>query len=164
MQGTQVIAGAIFALAIAACTGDDDVTLEARASGYLDFQRINARPFPTAQHQGNPLVNVWTEQLATTPYRVLSSGSAPVVEFPVGAMIVKEMMDASGEPPILTVMAKQPAGYDPAHGDWWYGRLEADGSATNANFVGRVNFCIGCHAGAPSARYVFGVAADNLGP
>lgn len=163
MHGTQLAARAILVFTIAGCASDDDALLEAQASGYLDFERINARPFPTAQHQGNPLVNVWTEQLAIAPYRNLSAGGAPV-EFPVGAMIVKEMMDASGGPPILTVMAKQPAGYDPTHGDWWYGRLEADGSATSASFVGRVGFCIACHTGAPSAGYVFGVASDNLTP
>lgn len=163
MQGSKLASIAIV-IAITGCAGDDDSLIEARASGYTSFAKINALPFRTAQHQGFPMVNVWTDELATSAYRAISTGATSRVDFPVGAMIVKEMLDASGGPPILTVMAKQPAGYDPARGDWWYGRLDTDGVATSANFVGKVSFCIGCHAGASSGGYVFGVAADNLTP
>jgi hypothetical protein len=147
-------------LLTSACVDDDDA-LRATASGYPGFARINARPFATRLHQGNPLVNVWTNGTATDPYLALSAG-APAPSFPVGAMIVKEMLDPAGGPPILTVMAKQAAGYDPVHADWWYARLDANGDATSASLVGRVGFCVACHAGAPG--YVYGVAADNLAP
>ena len=151
-------------LAISACADDDYGPIEAEASGWTSFERVNQLPFPTALHQGHPLVNVWTNPLATGPYRALSAGTPPSGGLPVGAMVVKEMMDAAGGPPILTVMSKRPIGYDPGHGDWWYGRLEADGSATNAAFVGRVGFCIECHDAAVATDHLYGVAADNLTP
>jgi len=165
MQRTHLLAGTLFTLASAcASEGPEPDPIGARASAYPSFELINARPFPTTQHQGNPLVKVWTDELATAPYRALSVGATGGRDVAVGAMIVKEMMGASGEPPVLTVMAKQPSGYDPQNGDWWYGRLNADGTATNSSFVGKVGFCISCHAGASGGDHLFGVAADNLTP
>ena len=166
MQRTHILAGTLITLA-SACASDDAGSdpIGAQASAYLTFELINARPFPTAQHQGNPLVNVWTDELATAPYRALSGGTrAGGRDVPVGAMVVKEMMDAGGASPVLTVMAKQPSGYDPDNGDWWYGRLNVDGSATHSSFVGKVGFCLGCHSGASGGDHLFGVAADNLTP
>jgi hypothetical protein len=154
----------LFAALVGGCTNDETTAIGDAARDYPTFQRANARPFATAQHQGNPNVNVWTNDLATDPYRSLSAGFATDPEFPVGSMIVKEMLDDDGAPSILTVMAKQSAGFDPDHRDWWYGRLAVDGSPTSGNFVGKVSFCIACHAGAGSGRYVFGVDAGNLTP
>ena len=153
----------LLALMAGGCGADENSAIEGEASTYRTFHEVNARPFQTAQHQGNPDVNVWTNELATSPYRMLSSGEAPDPEFPVGAMIVKEMLDPTGAPPILTVMAKQSQGFDPGNRDWWYGRLEVDGTATG-RFEGKVSFCIACHAGARSGGFVFGVASDNLAP
>ena len=165
MQRAHLLTATLFSLASAcASDGPDPDPIGVQASGYLTFELINARPFPTAQHQGNPLVNVWTDELATAPYRALSVGATGGRDVPVGAMIVKEMMDAGGESPVLTVMAKQPSGYDPQNGDWWYGRLNTDGGATNPSFVGKVGFCISCHAGASGGDHLFGVAPDNLTP
>ncbi|CAN5855644.1 hypothetical protein BH11MYX3_BH11MYX3_19840 [soil metagenome] len=165
MQGVLLVTAAWIALAGGCVASDDESGGQgARATGYLSFEKINERSFPTAQHQGAPLVNVWTDELATAPYRALSGGSASAGEVPEGGMIVKEMFDANGGAPVLTVMVKQPTGYDPTQGDWWYGRLNVDGSATNAKFVGKVGFCIGCHRGAAGGDHLFGVASDNLTP
>lgn len=149
---------------VGACSTGDPTADEigARARDYQQLDRIDARPFQTAQHQGHPLVNVWADELASAPYRQLSAGTPAIV--PEGGMIVKEMLDADGGPPLLTVMVKQPTGYDGARGDWWYGRLDANGNATGPGFTGRVGFCIGCHIGAASHDYLFGVSADNLSP
>ena len=155
---------AVLAVLAAGCAGDENAAIEDEASTYRTFHEVNAHSFQTAQHQGNPDVNVWTNELATSPYRMLSSGAAPDPEFSVGAMIVKEMLDEAGAPAILTVMAKQSPGFDPGNRDWWYGRLEVDGTATSGKFVGKVSFCIACHAGAGSGGFVFGVASDNLAP
>lgn len=161
------IQAAVISIALlGACTDVDDTATQigARARAYRGLDKVNAHDFPTAQHQGNPQVNVWTDELASSPYRALSVGSSTAGAVPEGGMIVKEMLDPEGGPPLLTVMVRQPVGYDPANGDWWYGRLNADGSATNAKFVGRVGFCIGCHSGAAGRDHLFGVAADNLTP
>lgn len=151
-------------LAAGACASRDATADEIgdRARDYRQLERINARPFPSARHQGNPLVDVWADALAAPAYRQLSAGIPALV--PEGGMVVKEMRDAGGEEPILTVMVKQPTGYDPEHGDWWYGRLNIDGGATASGLTGKVTFCIACHAGAAERDYLFGVSADNLAP
>ncbi len=156
----------VISIALVGCTTTDETAeqIGARARGYRDLDQINARAFLTAQHQGNPLVNVWADELAGDPYRALSTGSSAPGAILEGGMLVKEMLDPDGGAPLLTVMVRQPAGYDPVNGDWWYGRLNADGSATNAAFVGKVGFCIGCHSGAAGGDHLFGVAADNLTP
>jgi hypothetical protein len=58
-------------------------------------------------------------------------------------------------------MYKKASGYDPTHDDWWYGRLNADGSPTDAAFVGTVDFCVGCHSGAATTDYAWGVSSSN---
>jgi hypothetical protein len=146
------------------CMVDSNEQLQSEAGTYLSMTKVNARPFTTQQHQGNPQVNVWTNSLAASPYRALSTQPGSIIEFPVGAMIVKEMLDATGAPEFLTVMVKQAAGFDTANKDWWYGRLNPDGSTAPGNFIGKVGFCISCHAGAPNNEYLFGVAIDNLAP
>ena len=144
------------------CMIDSDVQLQAEASTYQSMTKVNAQTFTTQQHQGNPQVNVWTNTLATSPFRTLSAQPGTIVELPVGAMIVKEMLDAAGQPEFLTVMVKQAPGFDSVNQDWWYGRLNVDGSAASGNFIGKVGFCIACHAGAPNNNYLFGVAPTQL--
>jgi hypothetical protein len=72
------------------------------------------------------------------------------------------MYDDNGEVASLTVMYKKPPGYDPSHGDWWYGRLHPNGEPTDPAYVGKVDFCMGCHAAAAATDYAFGVDRANL--
>jgi hypothetical protein len=141
----------------------DDKGIGAAAAAYATFNKINRDSFPTAQHAGNAMVDVFATEVAVATYRSVDpSGKAPEkFAFPVGAMLVKEMKDPAGGAPILTVMYKKTAGYDPANGDWWYGRLNADGTPTNAAFVGKVDFCVGCHAGTAQWDRAWGVPKSN---
>lgn len=52
----------------------------------------------------------------------------------------------------LFVMQKRAAGYDPAHGDWYY--AVADKSARHVLRQGRLADCAGCHSTSPT-DYVF---------
>jgi hypothetical protein len=123
--------------------------IEKLAATYATFVKANATPFVTQQHQGNPLVNVYANATAAPAYSAITPTAAGAV-FPQGSMLVKEMLDPAGGPPILTVMYKLPPGYDDANGNWWRGRLNADGSSTGAGLTGKVSFCISCHAAAKS--------------
>lgn len=53
----------------------------------------------------------------------------------------------------LTVMGKMPPGYDPEHGDWYYGVLAEDG--LTAKMQGKLSMCASCHARA-GRDYLFG--------
>jgi hypothetical protein len=133
--------------------------IESLASRYKTLVEITTTPFHTRGHLGNPLVNVYANAPAVPLYRTLTStGTGPAgFALPVGSMLVKEMLDAGGGPPILTVMYKEARGYDPANHDWWYGRLNADGSPTDPAYVGKVSFCIACHSGAAATDFAWGV-------
>lgn len=137
-----------------------DAEIEAMAARYATFARMNRVPFRTGAHQGNALVNVYASPNAADVYQSVTDGTfAKGASLPPGAMLVKEMLDPSGGAPILTVMYKKAAGYDPSNGDYWYGRLAADGTPTRADFVGKVGFCVECHAGAAGTDRAWGVPA-----
>jgi hypothetical protein len=141
----------------------DDGAIEALATTYAGFARVNRDAYPTRQHQGNPLVNVFANDVAASTYESLAYGVSPdaSVAFPPGSMLVKAMLDSSGSVDVLTVMYKKTAGYASSGGDWWYGRLGPDGVPTNPAYTGQVDFCVGCHAGAAPSDHAFGVSADN---
>jgi hypothetical protein len=139
-----------------------DAEIEALAATYAAFERINAQSFATKSHQGMAQVFVYANTAAAEQYKSIDPAAPVSPAFPVGAMLVKEMLDASGGPPILTVMYKMAAGYDPPNNDWWWGRLNADGSPTALEYVGKVSFCPACHQAAPKADLVFGSA--NMPP
>lgn len=98
-----------------------------------------------------------TEHTATTPdlvvgyIRVLTSPEAAdayrmnAPRLPVGTLVVKEeFVDAScSRLRAWTVMRKEPAGYDPTHGDWRWQRVRASDRAVLVD--GRVGSCISCH-------------------
>ena len=133
-----------------------DAQIEHLAATYASFEKMNAQPFVTSQHQGNPMVNVYANAVAADTYRILAPTST-TTHFPAGSMLVKEMLDAKGGPPVLTVMYKLAPGYDTKHGDWWRGRLSVDGSPTSPELVGRVGFCIGCHDAASATDHAYGL-------
>jgi len=132
-----------------------EAQIEQLAGTYPTFQKITAKPFRSDQHAGNPMVNVYANATAADTYRSLTPAAASA-HFAPGSMLVKEILDPAGGPPLLTAAYKMPPGYDAAAQDWWRGRLNADGSATAPNLVGKVDFCIACHAGAAGTDAAFG--------
>jgi hypothetical protein len=66
-------------------------------------------------------------------------------EAPYGSIALKEEYDADGELLSFTAMYKVD-GYDEAHNDWFWAKLEPDGTARAA---GSVAMCWGCHQDAP---------------
>ncbi len=171
--GVRLLAASAAVLAVCSCSSPGhesaatgppgtltDDQIESAASSYVaaGFAKVNRATFPTQQHAGNPPVNVYVNQTADSTYRAIDPGAKPkdAFAFPVGSMLVKEMLGASGAPEVLTVMYKKAPGYDPANGDWWYGRLTPGGTPTNAAFAGKVDFCIGCHTGTKQWDFAWG--------
>ena len=77
-----------------------------------------------------------------------------IPHFPVGAIIVKEKHTLPGDktPELMTVMTKQQAGYDTAHGDWEYVVMNASGKI---EAKGKLATCQNCHDQKKRADYVF---------
>ena len=60
---------------------------------------------------------------------------------------------------IVAVMFKRVKGYDPSNKDWFYGKLNPDGTAQKNKkgklMIGRAGKCISCHKSAPGDDYVY---------
>jgi hypothetical protein len=77
-----------------------------------------------------------------------------IPHFPAGTVIVKEKRTLPGDktPELMTVMTKQPAGYDSAHGDWEYAVMDAHGKI---EAQGKLAKCQNCHDQKKNVDYVF---------
>lgn len=129
-----------------------------RAVAYDSWEKINAEP-RASQHALGDTVNMWVEPAYAELYR----GIDPDLEssdtvFPEGAILVKEHLDEGGAPVGLTMMAKAATGYDPEFSDWWWARVNLDGSLEEN---GQVGFCQDCHGPREATDFVYGVPLDN---
>lgn len=165
---------AIFALALAACGSGRGTPPAAAASPESTPASPTASAAPTPAEQ--PSVAGWRSWPQTNDARFVSRGHKgkwvdvyvnPVGEseyraangpYAVGATIVKVHYanETSQEIIKLAVMRKMDAGYDPDHGDWYYGVYGADG--TEPKMSGKIGKCISCHERAADRDYAFGLA------
>jgi hypothetical protein len=132
----------------------DDAELSAMAADYATLTKVNDAPFMSAQHAGMPMVNVYVSSSAVSAYEGIASGSA---SFPEGTLIVKEMLDADGNPEVLTAMYKAPEGYDPENLDWWWGMLTPAGEPAMSGSVGKIGMCNDCHQAQAATDAAFGL-------
>jgi hypothetical protein len=119
-------------------------------SAWQSWEKLSAEPFPS-EHGSAAFVDVYVSPDHVDAFTSLEG------DMPQGMAIVKAAYgDAGGAPgelEALTVMAKMEPGYDPEHGDWYYGVLDPSGAT--AMQQGKLQMCIGCHEGA-GTDYVFG--------
>jgi hypothetical protein len=144
-------------------TGEPSVDADAVAAAAVDypsFERINATA-AASQHGLADTVNIWVPSEHAAMYRTIDPGDPnATASFPPGTLIVKEHLDDVAEPLGMTIMFKGPAGYDAAHGDWWFGNASIDGVL---NDQGAVGYCITCHEPRADADWLFGVAPELQG-
>lgn len=113
---------------------------------YRDHARVHAEAIPGGPHHS---IVVRVSPNAAAAYRE----GRPL---PAGAVVIKEKYDnaqASGPLRAYGVMIKRAAGYDRAGGDWEYGFVTRDSTATVTR--GRLKNCAGCHAAARKTDYLF---------
>jgi hypothetical protein len=128
------------------------------------FTQMTRAPYPSVAAPGS-MVEEWVSSFAVTTYAAVSpdvSGSG--VTLPVGATIVRAVLDADGGVAKLTLMAKGPPGYNPDLGDWWFGVTDSQGVpfVTDAGTeTGRLAACYTCHVPRSADGYVFGVPLDD---
>lgn len=77
-----------------------------------------------------------------------------ILHFPTRTVIVKEKRNLPDDktPELMTVMMKQPVGYDPAHGDWEYAVMNTHGKI---EAQGKLAKCQNCHDQQKNVDYVF---------
>jgi hypothetical protein len=119
-------------------------------SDWRSWTRVNETRFLSKGH-GGKWVDVYVEPRFADAYR---SGATPA---PDGIRVIKAGYkdEAGTQFEALTVMGKMPGGYDPEHGDWYYGVLKEDGRT--AVMQGKLEMCINCHAQADHRDYLFGL-------
>lgn len=134
----------------------DEAEVIEQASQYATaLVQINDQPFPS-QHGLAATVNVFVDAANADLYRMLDPAAPTDLDFPEGALIVKEHLDADGAPDGYLMMYQGPEGYDPDANDWFWARVDGTGATKE---TGAVVFCIDCHAQAPA--HIIGVATDN---
>lgn len=118
------------------------------AEGWENWVAITPRPVVSYAH-GENWVGIYANDLAAETYKARGGPYA------VCAAIVKPIFEGmdGGAVKRLTIMVKMPPGYDPDHGDWWYGDSESTGTVIGKG--GRREECISCHVVAEETDYVF---------
>jgi len=116
---------------------------------WKQWAKTTPTPYFSREH-GSRWVTIHFDQLAGTPNRTNNE------EFSVCAKIVKvhHFNEQSRTLRKLFLMTKMPAGFDPDHGDWWYGNYNARGGIAMIE-EGAVKACIACHQRASGLDYVF---------
>ena len=116
---------------------------------WRQWAKTTPEPYFSREH-GSRWVTIYFDELAGTSDKS-SSG-----QFAVCAKIIKVhyFSERSRTLRKLFLMAKMPAGFDPDHGDWWYGNYNATAGAAMIE-QGVVEACIDCHQRASGLDYVF---------
>lgn len=160
------ILGVVYAVCAGCVVGDvasdPDAATLADVDGYRSMQRIDTRPFTSAIASVDVNCYAGGDVAAYREIHPEQHGSG--VQVAVGTVIVRELLDGSGNVEKLTIMAKQAPGYDPSLGDWWFGVTDPHGLPLRDDsghvMLGRLTDCHGCHADRAGDDFLFGVSAS----
>jgi len=123
-------------------------------SSWQSWTKVNGQTFPSKSHQ-KVMVDVYVSKEHADAYAALQGS------MPVGMALVKaQYADDGGQKGAaknLTVMVKMEPGFDPEHGDWYYGVYSFDGKKAmlEGKSDGKTAMCVNCHDTA-DVDYVFG--------
>lgn len=137
----------------------DEAAVQAMAADFASLTQVSDVP-EASQHSLADTVTFYAADDVLDLYLTVDPDAPTEVTFPEGALLVKENLNAAGESDGFFAMYKGPEGYDPEGNDWYWLRLEGDGTVGNS---GQVGFCKDCHGGGSAAvsDFVFGVPLDN---
>jgi hypothetical protein len=127
----------------------DQIIAEAIAFA-TEFERLDAGPIASLHGMMDGFGEIWANEKAAAVFRSID-GSDPTAtaEFPRGSILVKNNLDADGEPKgMLTILAKFEAGYSDETKDWFFAAVDPQGQVIN-DLVGsgtEVYFCYDCHS------------------
>jgi hypothetical protein len=122
------------------------------------FQMVRACRAP-GEHSGLDGFTVWVNDDAAAAYdQILGGGDASTHQMPAGAIVIKELYaDATCTVVDRWVAMKKIAGFDVAHGDWFWQDVAARRTISSE---GQVPACSDCHEGRPDASCI-GFGAVN---
>jgi hypothetical protein len=139
-----------------------------RGAGFVRLDRWAYR----STMNPDDIIHVYVGSAAAALYGQLTPDVAPSVDmrFPVGGVVVREVIDARGEVTQLTLAARLQAGFYPDGGDLFYATTDAGGTplpAADGSHLqwGRLAECTACHALRAHQSFLFGVlAAQRAAP
>jgi len=123
-------------------------------ASWQTWTKVNGETFASRSHQ-KVMVDVFVTKDDAQAYADLQG------PMPVGMALVKaQYADDGGQKGAaknLTVMVKMEPGFDPEHGDWYYGVYSFDGKKAmlEGKSDGKTAMCVNCHDTA-DVDYVFG--------
>ena len=142
--------GSALALGVSACSPAKP-KLAVDLSGYTAWERTTSSPldFPIPGHENNHR-RIYMNKIGMDYRRTASADPAQAMDYPEGAIVVKEIYSGLGEPgpnavpKSLDIMVKDTKNKD-NRGSWvWIVRDTASGS----DMVFKGDFCANCHNGA----------------
>jgi hypothetical protein len=123
--------------------------------------------YPSSAAAGSTVVE-WVSADALAEYQSITpDGGGSNASLPVGTVVVRVVEDDAGSPTKLTIMAKGPAGYNAALGDWWFGVTDPTGVPATSDAgveLGKLTGCYGCHLPRSADDFLFGVPASARAP
>jgi hypothetical protein len=99
------------------------------------------------EHSGLDAFTVWVSKDAEGAFADLWKDPPAILRLPDGAVVVKEVYsgtDCAADPVARWVAMRKEHGFDPAHADWHWQEVTADGKVQTD---GATAACIDCHAG-----------------
>jgi hypothetical protein len=137
-------------LQIATASGFDECDIESTIAieDWREWNKTSPTPYLSGEHSS--WATIYFDELAGK-----SSQSANGQFSPCAKIIKVHFTDVSGTAiRKLFLMTKMPAGFDPDHGDWWYGNYDA---SVGAGMIeqGVIEGCISCHQRASALDYIF---------
>lgn len=129
------------------------------------FTEVTSKAYTSAIGAGN--VRVWVTTTGAEAYFAVDPAkTGSKIWLPRGSMIVRAVVDASGNPTKLTMMAKGSVGSNPALGDYWFAVTNPQGVplANDAGAgvqTGAMQECFSCHIPRAQDDYLFGVPAAS---
>jgi hypothetical protein len=135
---------------------DEPMAVSAALVGLCRIPTANEEAFIDTLHGRGLWLQYWLSPLALATQPDAGELLASDVRYPVGAAIMKEKFTRTPAGTLslvaLGAMIKQPAGFDPAHGDWEFGYWDPDAGWHAAEETAQL--CGDCHNGA-AADHVF---------
>ena len=127
------------------------------------FELINETPFASQAIQ-DAWISIWVSNDGADDYRGIElDGEGSGMEIPVGAVIIREVKDASGEVKKLTVIARANEGSHPLTGDLWFATATPDGLIEDMANTGFLAGCGSCHVSRAADGFLFGVPRSYRG-
>lgn len=133
-----------------------DTEMLARIPPYKTYAKMGP-PFPS--QVGGSAVSIYVSAGEDEYKKIHPATSGSHAQLPVGAVIVREILDEGDQVAKLTIMGKGPVGYDPTLGDWWFAVTDADGrplEESGREQAGKLVACHSCHTPRADDDFLFG--------